>query len=604
MRRNLLLASSLAAIAAISAPIAHQSFAREVKSVEEIPGFGSGDYHVPSSVPKLTILAPKSGSTKSISGSLLISNKSGRSVTLSLYKVIGLSNSGLPRRISLAVGQSKKISFRGALNSSDGGRAIGVIYNSSGGGQAVALQPIEIKNGQYRLVSTGSFDSEAPTGAVSGGVRVSRGPQGYTLRLKGSKALPATSASMKGGGGSSSRPSVNLKKPSGSGRLINFDWDQIKNSSGIALDYIQSIPSFVVRSLFELTSSPAVAASGTYKGRFVFRSITDDSVVLPASGVEVKAVLANQRCKTSSPLAATYADGDGNFSFAINASGPYKICYITANNMFRIGSALSGSNDRYIWADRSRSDVPSGRVTRRPIRHDGVFDLWHEGAFLQTSMTNVGVDPSTSSPAPVKFPSAVGDCSGSSTQPWSCAGGGRVYIAPEHAARRGTIAHELAHRVDQKYRGWTEGSGGDHDYRNTCYPSSRDGMILTEGFANYEAARALGSRSAPSYASSYRPDIAGASVDNMRMESSGRNCPPALNGSESVVASTLWDFYDTNRDGSDNLWYTAPGRITYIYLNNKPRTPKALFQEVMKDCVANGNSAVCDQIFAQNNAAD
>lgn len=604
MRPNLHVAGSLVAAAALSAPLVFQPSFAEVKPAEGITSLGSGDYHIPSSVPGLQILAPKSGSTKSVSGSLLISNKSGHPVTLTLYKVIGLSNSGLPREISLANGQSKKISFRGSLNSSNGGSAIGVIYNSSGGGQAVALQPIEIENGTYRLVSTGSFGSEAPTGSLPGSVRVSQGPKGYTLRLKGSKTLPKTSASMKGGGGSSSRPSVNLKNPSGPGRLINFDWDQIKNSSGIVMERIQSIPNFVARSVLELTSSPAVAASGTYKGRFVFRSITDDSVVLPASGVKVKAVRANDGCRSSSPLASTYADGNGNFSFAINTNGSYKICYITANNMFKVGSSLSGSNDRYIWADPSRSDIPSGRVTRRPIRHDGVFDIWHEGAFLQTSMTNVGVDPSTSSPTPVKFPSAVGDCTGASTQPWSCAGGGVVFIAPDHAARRGTTAHELAHRVDQKYRGNTAGQGGDHDYNFTCYPSSRDGMILTEGFAQFEAARALGTRSAPNYASTYRPDIAGASVKNLNMETSARICPPGLNGSESAVASTLWDFYDTNSDGSDNLWYTAPGRITYLYLNNKPRTPKALMQEIMKDCVANGNGAVCDQIFAQNGATD
>ena len=603
MRPNLLVAGSLVAAASLSAPLVFQPSFAEVKPAEGITSLGSGDYHNPSSVPGLQILVPKSGSTKSVSGSLLISNKSGRPITLTLYKVIGLSNSRLPRSIRLADGQSKKISLSGSLNSSNGGRAIGVIYNSSGGGQAVALQPIEIKNGAYRLVSTGSFGSEAPTGSLPGSVRVSQGPKGYTLRLKGSKTLPKTSASMKGGGGSSSRPSVNLKNPSGPGRLINFDWDQIKNSSGIVMERIQSIPNFVARSVLELTSSPAVAASGTYKGRFVFRSITDDSVVLPASGVRVKAVRANDGCRSSSPLASTYADGNGNFSFAINTNGAYKVCYITANPMFKVGPNRSGSNDRYIWADPARSDIPSGRVVRRPVRHDGTFDIWHEGAFLQTSFTNIDIDPSNRTPFPVLFPSAVGECPGA-TQPWSCAGGGRIAIAPAHAARRGTMAHELAHIIDQKYRGWTDGAGGDHDYNATCYPSSRAGMILTEGFADFEAARALGSRSAPNYASSYRTDIAGGSVDNMRMETSALNCPPGLNGSESAVASTLWDFYDTNSDGNDNLWYNSPGRITYLYINNKPRTPKALFQEVMKDCVANGNGDVCNQIFAQNGATD
>lgn len=128
-------------------------------------------------------------------------------------------------------------------------------------------------------------------------------------------------------------------------------------------------------------------------------------------------------------------------------------------------------------------------------------------------------------------------------------------------------------------------------------------MILTEGFADFEAARALGSRSAPNYTTSYRPDMAGVSVDGMNMEANGLNCA-GLNASESVVASNLWDLYDTNVDGSDSIFYVEPGRVTYVYLNSKPRTPKALFQEIMKDCKANGNEAVCDAIFAQNGGTD
>lgn len=396
---------------------------------------------------------------------------------------------------------------------------------------------------------------------------------------------------------------MNLRKPESSGRLINLDWDRINKFSTMVMERINRIPDFVSRSILDSLSAPATAASGTYKGRFVFRSITDEAVVLPASGVRVKAVRANESCWSSSPLAKTYADGDGYFSLVINTSGPYKVCYITANNMFKIGAELSGRKDRYIWVDSERSDIPATTVTRRPKRHDGVLDLWHEGAFLQASMTGIGIDPSRSSPLPIKFPSVAADCAGSSTQPWSCANSNRVAIAPNHAARRGTIAHELAHVVDFKYRGSTSGAGGNHDYNSTCYPSTRGGMILTEGFADFEAARALGSRSAPNYTTSYRPDMAGVSVDGMNMEANGLNCA-GLNASESVVASNLWDLYDTNVDGSDSIFYVEPGRVTYVYLNSKPRTPKALFQEIMKDCKANGNEAVCDAIFAQNGGTD
>lgn len=133
MRSSVLVAGSLVAAAtAISLQIRPDSFASQLRIKEEVRTLGSGAYHTPSSVPELQILIPKSGSTKSVSGSLLIYNKSGRSVTLTLSKVIGLSNSALPRTIQLSDGQSKKISFSGSLSSSDGGGAVGAIYTSSG----------------------------------------------------------------------------------------------------------------------------------------------------------------------------------------------------------------------------------------------------------------------------------------------------------------------------------------------------------------------------------------------------------------------------------------------------------------------------------------
>ena len=564
--------------------------------------------HSPTDVAELTFSLPKSGSTKSFNGALIVKNNSSVSVKLRLVKLIGFGNSSLPKVIQLSPGQSKKISFRASINSFQGFGALGVIYSGSVGGQAVAMQPIEMKDGKFRLVSTGDFAAEAQNIDVPSNVRILPGPRGYSLSMKGGKKLGKTSPEMKGAlksvqpSGSNSNPAVNPRGIENTPqRLINW-----------LLTPQQLISSFnnSLSSALNLFVPPAHAVDGTYRGRFVFRSLHDPTVTLPASGIKVKAIRDNQKCNTSRPLARTFADGNGNFSLRIDTSGQYRICYVLANPFIKVGRGL-GSTGRYRWADSLRSDIPRGRVTRRPIRHDGAMDIWHEAAFLQTSMTNSGVDPvrTGSNKIRVKFPSAVGDCSGSTNQPWSCAGtDGKLFIRDSHALRRGTMAHELAHQVDFKYRGWTTNSGGDHRFWSCYNPDSRNGMIVTEGWAAYETARALGSRAASEYTNAYRSDIAGNFIDNINLELNGPNCSSSsgsgLNGSESVVATTLWDFYDTRADGADRLHYTSPSRLTWLYLGRKPRTAEKYFEEIQSDCTANGNTAQCDNIFAQNGGSD
>jgi hypothetical protein len=558
--------------------------------------------HAPTNVAELRLSLPKSGSTKTLRGSLYVKNSSSKTINLKLERLIGFGNTSLPKAIRLSSGQSKKIAFSASINSFNGFGALGVIYSGSPGGQAVAMRPIEMKDGRFKLLKTGNFSEDAAAKSVPSRARVASGPRGFTLSVKGTRRLGKSSPQMKG-----VVKSENVVKP-----VPNVSPGEVRSTPGRLINWLTKPNRFsfdihnTISSLFNLLIPPAHAVNGTYRGRFVFRPINGSNIFLPASGIKVKAVGANQSCSTSSPIAKTFADGNGNFSLRINARGQYKICYVLANPFIKVGRGL-GSTGRYRWVDPVRSDIPQSRVSRQPIRHDGAMDIWHEAAFLQTSMTNSGVDPvrTGSNNIRVKFPSANGDCAGASTQPWSCASTtGEIYVRSDHSARRGTMAHELAHQVDFKYRGWTTNSGGDHAFWDCYNPNTRNGMIVTEGWAAYETSRALGSRSAPIYTNAYRPDIAGGFVDSISMDSNGPNCATGLNGSESVVATVLWDFYDTRNDGADRLHYISPNRLTNIYLGRKPRTAQKYFEMIMSDCSANGNTNQCNNIFAQNGGTD
>ena len=79
-------------------------------------------------------------------------------------------------------------------------------------------------------------------------------------------------------------------------------------------------------------------------------------------------------------------------------------------------------------------------------------------------------------------------------------------------------------------------------------------MIVTEGWANYEMARALGSRNASRYTNTFRADIANDWIDGINFDSNGTDCSnnagSGVNGSESTLATILWDFYDISNDNS------------------------------------------------------
>lgn len=612
-----------------------------------------------SEAPLITIRLPKSGSQKLFKGRITFNNNTNHNVTLTLVRKIRLANVRLPKRIRLNAGAKKSIDINGSIQARNGFTAVGVIYSSSMGGLSTGLVNIEVKNGKFRPVKTGAFGLDDPgsaTIAVPGNARIQPGIKGYQRYLKGGITFGKVNKAMKGGSRHSNPPKTKGISPTispdgsinnppngtlGNPRLINWNPSTWKPQLYLdqALDKILEI----------FSPNKAVAANAIYKGRFVFRTYDSSNISLPAVGIGIKAVKANDSCFDNPPLARTTADANGNFQFHINTNGAYKICYFTKNSFLKIGRQIN--SDLYIWADASRNDIPNTRVVRQPVRHDGALDIWFEAMAFQTSMTNAGIDPARTgtNKIRVKFPSEANDCGPGPA--WSCAGwDGKIQLAPEHAVRHGTMSHELAHQVDNKYTidagiNRPRGLGGSHSFSG-CYPpdltttgwKQGSGMIIREGWANFEMARALGTRSSSRYRNTFRPDIANIAnnlIDEKNFDNDGTDCTgvpgthagkwaddlgltPAqrafvsdLNGSESTVSTILWDFYDTRNDNNDTLHYANPHYITNMYLKNHPtNSAKILNARIMKDCKANvnknvtNNGQVCDDIFAQNGGSD
>ena len=113
-------------------------------------------------------------------------------------------------------------------------------------------------------------------------------------------------------------------------------------------------------------------------------------------------------------------------------------------------------------------------------------------------------------------------------------------------------------------------------------------------------ARALGSRNGSQFRSDFRGDQSG-NIDNINMDSNGSNCigvpGSGINGSESVVSTILWDFFDTRNDGSDTLHYVNPYYITNMYLSTNPTTAQQLHGRIHSDCITGSNSK--QQIMGQ-----
>lgn len=554
--------------------------------------------HISINSPRLELLLPKSGSGKGLKGTILVTNTLGSSVTLKLNRVIGLSNSSLPRSINLAARESKKIPFQASINSFDGFSALGVVYDSSNQGRSSALIPIEMRSGQFRTLSPGRFDEDLGIKVLPSSIRVHRGPVGYKARLPKQGILGKDSPEMN---------AVGQKKASANSRnnsLLAFLKPLFESRDAVKVFLLSRLAS-----ASQLLASPASAASGTYTGRFVFQTVDASRDYFPVPGVTVRAVNGSSSCNSSNPLAEARTDSDGNFSLSINSSGPYRICYIANNDFMRVGTDFSGAP--LTWASQPSNTIPSSRVVHAPVRHDGVFDMWYESTWFQTSMTRAGVNPAKATDAAgsahkinVKFPSQNGDCPGA-TQPWSCASpNGNTYIAPAHIVNHGVLSHELAHQVNNKYTARARGAGGDHGYNQCFDPDLKEGLILREGWANYESARALGSRQTPSYRPDFRSDLTGF-VEGVDVELNGATCT-GPNRAESVTTSILWDFYDLARDGADTLHYVSPYQPTNIYLGRKPMSPRALFAEIMNDCRApvNQNQATCTSIFSQNGGSD
>ena len=593
-----------------------------------------------------TFRVKKGSSTKQLNAELRLKNHTNETIILQRVNIIRVSNSNLPSRITLKPEEAKTISIRGSVNSSNGRTALGVAYVTPGGDYISAMRHININNAEIEQINMKDiWNRGTPTVQPT------------------TRAVPRISGSIKNFGkykGSKRKPSNKMRSTKASKKASLFDFKQLDISSvdGKSLyqtlrSYISSTSNSLTASLVGLFTQPAYAAEGVVRGSVVFKSMNTHrgrDLFLPYTGLRVVAIKESQNCNTNRPIASTTVNGEGNYALRVNTSeAKYRLCFRTTNNYVHLTGVI---NQRTPWGWKTNL-LNSGRNYTANFVDDfqpGVGDNWYTAMYYKTRVNDIGIDPVRSGRNKIQVVYPSDQCwqdvdedgridrNAGVDVPWSCASrSGRISIKADHAAPGGVVIHEFAHQLDFKFggnltRSRGTGVGGNHSTRECTNPNSKKGMILTEGFANFEVARATSNgRSSDRYTNSWRPDLQGQTIYRGQLENPSacsqrvtrilrngnhnfsENVPasnPGLNTMEKGAWAVMWDFYDFKSDGSDRIGYVSPAYLTYTYLNNRWDGLQGLLSRVYRDCRGTNNSnvtnngAVCREIFAQNYSSD
>lgn len=591
----------------------------------------------------INIRIQKGSTTKQLRGTLIFSNNTRKQLTLRKAEIVRISNTNAPSYVLLKPGEIKKVDFTGSVSSADGISAIGAVYIVDGT-QVPAIQHVLIKNGLISGVNLRSqLHSETPdvtpsdrvpplSGSIPGFGNVKGRPGSLEMKSSGGNSKPATKSS-------SSRKlvplSTTLTQPARK-KLADSINDRLARAVNSAIGFITAP-----------LSQPAYANTTRVNGTVTFRSLktlSGSEQYYPYAGITVRAIGPDSNCMTTRPLDQVVADGNGRYALSVRSGSQFRLCFLTSNAYIHL-TEKDGQSVPYGFKTGLFTNS-GGTVTRNYVDtiQPGVGDIWYTAMFYKTSLDSIGVDPVRTTPIRIVYPSQQcwtdndkdpttsrpGSRDGKES-PWSCSyPSGLLVIKDDHAAETTTI-HELAHQLDQKNgRSRGSGVGGNHGHWECTDPVNKKGMILTEGFANYEKARALStSRSSDNHISSFRRDVTdpinGGTESIARCtervtafdragdhdwSSNASVSNAGANTMEKGVFAVMWDFYDRSTDGKDNLYYVSPGYLTAKYLSANWDGIKGFLAQVYRDCRTDANKAVtengarCREIFTQNFTSD
>lgn len=548
-----------------------------------------------------TFQAPREGSAKNIQGQIQIKNISRKTVKITVVPIrTGFQNVSVGgefrQGFALAPGATVQVPIQASL-STPGPQVIYVPVKISEGnlgrGQAIAAEATVIvdQGGGYRRATfTDAFGPDLPLAKFPGGPVEPNPFQVFdpdkAASLSRQVKLPS-SLDMAGEPGSD-RPVVrpNLPRPSNPAiNLPNFDLPGpfIKFVNGVLDPKETSTPK---REL-------AQGSTTTLQGQILFRSTNGNHY--PATNWLVR-VMAGDR-----ELGRQYIQGDGRFSFTIptNTSNP-RVLVSSDNRWFQVTNP--STSDPYLYG------IPPEALNLSPgttnlgswvITNSLVGDVYQEGQRLWSRLYYVaGLNPLRNQPVDVAFPETRARCSGNV---WSCASpDGWISLLEIHAAP-GVMAHELSHQADFQWNGWTPRSGGNHSF-GVCYsPSDRDGMILTEGFANFLPTWALSDSAGRSSGQNYH-NFRGLTgpVGNLDLETSPPEPGCGNNTAELQFSAALWDGHDTQNDGQDGIHYVHPAAQILTYAAGNRGNVSAFLDRLYSLTNPDWGKTAIENVYNQN----
>jgi hypothetical protein len=333
----------------------------------------------------------------------------------------------------------------------------------------------------------------------------------------------------------------------------------------------------------------------TVQGRILFES--SNGLTYPATNWWVRILDGNQE------LASQYIAADGGFSLTVPATIRNPRILVSAHNRwFKVTNPDNGDPYRYRIPEEDLQLLAriagTANVGSWKIPNPLVGDVYQEGQRLWSRLFYVaGLNPLRDQVVDVSFPETRARCNG---RVWSCASlDGWISLLEIHAAP-GTMAHELAHQADFAWNGRTPRMGGQHSF-GVCYDATRDGMILTEGFANFLPTWALsdtaGRRSGQNY-HNFR-GLAGP-VGNLDLETSPPEPRCGDNTAELQFSAALWDGHDLDNDGQDGVFYVHPAAQILLYAAGNQGNVAAYLTRLQSLTTPDWGKAAIERAYNQN----
>jgi hypothetical protein len=311
-------------------------------------------------------------------------------------------------------------------------------------------------------------------------------------------------------------------------------------------------------------------------------------------------------------LAAGWVQSNGTWQLNIDSALGYqgkhlRVLYRSYNGYY---APQNQDGNKYSWKDPDRYNIPSSYYVGHRYAdtdgglYNGVGELVEAAMYMWSRLYwDAGVNPVPSSPIKFYFPNTWYDCGDGSGVPWSCANtSGEIWLIASHGVQADVVTHEMGHQLNNKYWGNKRpaGSGGSHTLTG-CY-STRLGMALREGFANF----------IPAWVGYPGRNVADGGFSSGRWaleyDAESHLSPPnCANGWENEVwvARTFWDLHDTRSDNDDILWFIHRGAVIALYLSNGiandgDARDMRYYETIYRNAATPGHEGFITDIFEQN----